>query len=508
MNELEIRREKLGTLREKGQNPFANGFEVTHTTQDVREAHDGQSHEELEGCTTRYTVAGRIMALRLFGKAAFVTIADRKGRIQLFVQKNALGEEVFTLFKTFDVGDIVGAAGTPFKTKTGELTLNLDTLRLLTKSLRPLPEKFHGLTDVETRYRQRYVDLTINPEVVEIFKKRSQIIRYIRDFLSGRDFMEVETPMLHPLAGGATAKPFITHHNALDMDLYLRIAPELYLKRLLVGGLERVFEINRSFRNEGLSTRHNPEFTMLEFYWAYATYKDLMTLTEELLSGLAKSLFGEPKCVYTVNGKEELIDFSAPWPKLTPAQAILAYVAAEPRIGALSAEEEAKVLAWDRDFLLTLSHKLRIPDAPKMPTGKLLMEIYEEVAECRIIQPTFIVDFPLEVSPLARKKESDPTLVDRFELLIAGREISNAFSELNDPIDQAERFAGQMRAKAAGDEEAQDFDQDYIRALEFGMPPAAGQGIGIDRLVMLLTNSESIRDVLLFPQLRKEQVGE
>jgi len=486
---LKGRRKKLNDLREHGINPYANDFTVKNTAGEIHNKYEDMDTEELESVNDSYIVAGRIMAARHFGKAAFVSIQDRTGRIQLFVQKNKIGEEAFKVFKTFDVGDIVGAVGIPFRTKTNELTLKAESIRILTKNLRPLPEKWHGLTDVETRYRQRYVDLIVNPDVEKIFRRRAMIISRIRSFLEKMDFLEVETPMLHALAGGAAAKPFNTHHNTLDMDLSLRIAPELHLKRLLVGGLERVFEINRNFRNEGISTRHNPEFTMLEFYWAYATYQDLMSLTEDMIGGIVKEIFDS----HDVDYQGTTISFAPPWRRLTVKEATCEY-------GKFQKED-----LESRESLENIAKKLGIKDIDKMGDGKLLMEIYEEVAEPNIVQPTFILDFPLEVSPLARKNEDDPTIVDRYELIIAGREIANAFSELNDPIDQKERFELQLKAREAGDEEAHVMDSDYVRALEYGMPPAAGEGIGIDRLTMLLTDSESIREVILFPLLRKEQ---
>jgi len=486
---LANRRKKLDTFREQGVNPFANDFKPTHVTKDVHDKYGDSTREDLEGNEEIFTVAGRLMAVRLFGKAAFVSIQDRRGQIQAFVQKNVIGEDSFKLFKTFDVGDIIGLEGTPFRTKTDELSLKCKSIRIITKSLLPLPEKWHGLTDTETRFRQRYVDLTVNPKVVNIFRTRSKIISQIRAYLSNMDFMEVETPMLHPQAGGAAAKPFNTHHNALDMDLVLRIAPELYLKRLLVGGLERVFEINRSFRNEGISVRHNPEFTMLEFYWAYATYEDLIKLTEDMIGSIVQNLFGS----YEVKYQEHTLNFEGPWDRLTPAEAICKY------------SDITKEQLQSREEMLKVAETLKIPNTDKMGDGKLLMEIYEEVAEGKIIQPTFVTEFPLEVSPLARKNDENPEITDRFELIVAGREIANAFSELNDPIDQKQRFEDQLKARADGDDEAHLMDEDYIHALEFGMPSAAGQGIGIDRLTMLLTDSASIREVILFPQLRKEQ---
>lgn len=487
---MAARREKLKLLEEMNVNPFANDFKPEHTTELIHERFDDKSAEELEGNEERFSLAGRIMAVRSFGKAAFLVLQDRNGRLQIFVQKNKVGEEAFKLFKMMDVGDIIGTSGTPFRTKTDELTLFADSVRLLTKNLRPLPEKFHGLTDTETRYRQRYVDLTVNPEVVKIFRMRSEIVKFIRRFLEARDFMEVETPMLQPMAGGAVAKPFVTHHNALDMEMYLRIAPELYLKRLLVGGLERVFEINRNFRNEGISTRHNPEFTMLEFYWAYATYEDLMTLTETLLSGLADALHGS----FVVPGEDGDIDFTPPFERLTPKEAILKY-------SDLTEDDLA-----NREAMLAAAKKVGVDKDPnQMGDGKLLMEIFEFAAEEKLINPTFLLAFPTEVSPLARRNEENPEITDRFELYIGGKEIANAFSELNDPIDQKGRFERQLEEKAKGDDEAHGMDNDYIRALEYGMPPAAGEGIGIDRLVMIMTGMSSIREVILFPVLRKEQ---
>jgi lysyl-tRNA synthetase class 2 len=404
------------------------------------------------------------------------------------VKKDAVGEVVFANFETYDIGDVVGAKGCPFRTKTGELSLHAKEIRLLTKSLLPLPEKFHGLTDVETRYRQRYVDLIVNPEVKEVFLKRARIINLIREFMVSRDFLEVETPMMQQIPGGATARPFITHHNALDMQLYLRIAPELYLKRLVVGGFERVFEINRNFRNEGISVRHNPEFTMMEFYQAYATYEDLIDFTEELICRVVMDLFDSLEISY----QGQLISFQRPWNRFSVREAILEY-----------GDIDAKSLD-DRDLALAYARKIGLDLPDDVGYGKLLVDIFEEVAEEKLVQPTFITSYPTEVSPLSRRSDSDPDVVDRFELFIAGREMANAFSELNDPVDQKERFLLQVAAKEKGDEEAHYMDEDYIRALEYGMPPTAGEGIGIDRLIMLLTDSPSIRDVILFPQLRRE----
>jgi lysyl-tRNA synthetase class 2 len=425
---------------------------------------------------------------RSFGKAAFVQMQDRKGRVQLYLRKDVLGEDLYSEFEDYDIGDIIGVSGQPFRTKTGELSIAVTEIRLLTKSLLPLPEKFHGLTDVETRYRQRYVDLIVSPDVREVFFKRSRIVALIREFMTRNDFLEVETPMMHPIPGGATAKPFATHHNALDMDLFLRIAPELYLKRLVVGGLDRVFEINRSFRNEGISVRHNPEFTMMEFYQAYATFEELMTFTEELLCHVAREVLGTLDFSYG----GEPISFQRPWQRYTVKEAILRY-----------GDIDVKSLE-DRDLAYAYAQSIGLVLPEEVGYGRLITEIFEEVAESKLIQPTFITAYPTEVSPLSRKSDQDPEFVDRFEFFCAGREMANAFSELNDPRDQKERFLSQVAAKDKGDEEAHYMDEDYIRALEYGLPPTAGEGIGIDRLVMLLTDSPSIRDVILFPQLRKE----
>jgi lysyl-tRNA synthetase class 2 len=480
------RRRKVDALWESGINPYPNDFRQLHTSDDILAAY--RDKEQIDAPTDIFVVAGRMLARRSFGKAAFIQLQDRKGRVQVYVKKDEVGDEVFGAFESFDIGDIVGVEGYPFRTKTGELSLHARTIRLLVKSLHPLPEKFHGLTDVETRYRQRYVDLIVNPEVRELFIKRSRIVNLIRSFMTGRDFLEVETPMMQQIPGGATAKPFITHHNALDMQLYLRIAPELYLKRLVVGGLERVFEINRNFRNEGISVRHNPEFTMMEFYQAYATYEDLMDFTEELFCHVAQEVLGTLDFVN--QGLE--ISFQRPWKRLTVREAVLEY-----------GDVEAERLD-DRDLALAYARSIGLDLPAEIGYGKLLMEIFEEVAEHKLIQPTFITAYPTEVSPLSRKNDHNPDLVDRFELIIGGREIANAFSELNDPVDQKERFLSQVAEKDKGDEEAHYMDEDYVRALEYGLPPTAGEGIGIDRLVMLLTDSASIRDVILFPQLRKE----
>ena len=489
LNELlQQRRAKVDSYREAGVNPFANDFKVTHTSGQVTEAHAADDRDKLEGCELEYRVGGRIMARRDFGKAAFLQIQDGSGQIQVYVARNHVGEESFEQFKKFDIGDVVGVCGRPFRTKTDELSLRAAEIRLLTKSLLPLPEKWHGLTDVETRYRQRYLDLIVNPDVRDTFRKRTQIVSLIREFMVDNEYLEVETPMMQPMAGGATAKPFVTHHNTLKMDLFLRIAPELYLKRLVIGGFDRVFEINRNFRNEGISIQHNPEFTMIEFYRAYATYHDLMDFTEELICHVADEVCGGLVIPY---GEKE-VDLTPPWDRLTLKASIVKY-----------GEVDMAVLE-DRDQSFNYAKSLGLDLDDKIGHGKLLAEIFDEVVEPKLWQPTFITEYPTEISPLSRKNDERPEVVDRFELFIVGRELANAFSELNDPIDQKERFVKQLEEKAAGDEEAHVMDEDYLRALEYGLPPAAGEGIGIDRLVMLLTNSASIRDVILFPQLRPE----
>ncbi|MDA8121126.1 MAG: lysine--tRNA ligase [Deltaproteobacteria bacterium] len=476
-------------IRRGGGDPYPNDQKVGWTTEAARKAAGALGPEELAASGIRVDIAGRIVASRGFGKAAFVVVADRTGSLQAYIRKDRLGEEEYDRFlRTTDVGDIAWVQGTLFITRTGELTVQAERFRLLTKAIRPLPEKWHGLVDVETRYRQRYVDLIVNDEVKEVFRRRARIISYIRSFLSERDFLEVETPMMQPVAGGAAAKPFVTHHNALDMDLYLRIAPELYLKRLLVGGFERVFEINRNFRNEGISTQHNPEFTMLEFYQAYATYEDLIRLTEEMISGLARHLLGTT--AVTVRG--ETVDFAAPWERITVAGAVARY-------GNVPEERLA-----DLSFLREMARGLGLPVKDDASRGRILVAIFEEIAERKILGPTFVTEYPIEVSPLSRRNDLRPGIVDRFELIVRGHEIANAFSELNDPLDQRARFEEQLGLREGGDEEAHTMDEDYLRALEHGMPPAAGEGIGIDRLVMLFTDSPSIRDVILFPQLRKE----
>ena len=481
--------QKLESLRKEGVDPFPNNFKVTHTSKDIQQRFDSQSDDELKSVEETFSLAGRIMAIRDFGKASFIHIQDRKGRIQAYLRKDVVGDKAFHLFKTFDIGDFVGLEGKIFRTKTGELTLQIQNFRLLVKSLHPLPEKWHGLTDVEIRYRHRYLDLIANPKVKEIFITRIQAIQMMREFFTRKDFMEVETPMLHPIPGGATAKPFKTYHNALSMDLYLRVAPELFLKRLVVGGLERIFEINRSFRNEGISTQHNPEFTMLEFYQSYATHEDLMEMTEELLCSMVKEIRGGLRLTY--GGKE--IDFTPPWRRIPFKESLLE----SGRIDSVILKNPSKAEEVARELGLELgkgtSH------------GRVLADLFKELVEPHLIQPTFITHYPTEVSPLSRRNGDDSEVVDRFELFIAGREIANGFSELNDPIDQRQRFLQQLRERG---DEADSFlrlDEDFLRALEFGMPPTAGEGIGIDRWIMILTDAPSIRDVIFFPLLRLEK---
>ena len=483
------RREKLSALREAG-NAFPNDFRRDSMAEGLHLQFDDKSAEELEAMQVRVSVAGRMMAKRVMGKASFTKLQDMSGQIQLFLQRDNLPEGTYNEgFKKWDVGDLIGAEGVMFKTKTGELSVKVDNVRLLTKALRPLPEKFHGLTDTEIRYRQRYVDLIMNWEVKDTFKLRAKIIAFIRDYFNHHDFMEVETPMMQVIPGGATARPFETYHNALDLAMYLRIAPELYLKRLVVGGFERVFEINRSFRNEGVSTRHNPEFTMLEFYQAYADYHDLMDLTEDLFRKLATDVLGSAQVQY----QGEKHDFGRPFKRMTVFESILEH---NPDITAAAISEI--------DTARKVAESLDIPMKDSYGLGKIQIEIFEKTVEHKLKDPTFITEYPKEVSPRARSNDANPFVTDRFELFIGGREIANGFSELNDPEDQAERFRKQVEEKEAGDAEAMHFDADYIRALEHGLPPTAGEGIGIDRLVMLLTDQPSIRDVILFPHMRQE----
>ena len=482
------RRAKLQAIREKGI-AFPNDFERKNLAADLHAAFGEKTHDELEAELIHVAVAGRMMLKRVMGKASFATVQDTSGRIQLFVSNDNTGEAVHAEFKHYDLGDILGASGTLFKTNKGELTIQAKSLRLLSKSIRPLPEKFHGLTDQEQKYRQRYVDLITNEETRKTFLIRSKIIQAIREFFARHDYLEVETPMLHPIPGGASAKPFITHHNALDMEMYLRIAPELYLKRLVVGGFEKVFEINRNFRNEGLSTRHNPEFTMIEFYEAYRDYKYLMDFTERLFAEVARKVLGTTLISY--QGKD--LDLGKPFHRLTMVQAIQKY---HPQF------TDAQLN--DREFLISELQDLKAKYKPEDGIGGLQLSLFEELSEHLLFEPTFIVDYPVETSPLARASDKHPGITERFELFIVGREIANGFSELNDPEDQEARFDAQVAAKEAGDEEAMFKDADYIRALEYGLPPTAGEGIGIDRLVMLLTDAASIRDVILFPHMRPE----
>jgi len=483
------RRDKLKKLREDGI-AFPNDFDRTHMADDLHAAHGGKDKETLESEKIEVAVAGRMMLKRVMGKASFATIQDMSGRIQLYISNDHVGLETHDAFKHWDMGDIIAARGTLFRTKTGELTVQVAEIRLLTKSLRPLPEKFHGLTDQEQKYRQRYLDLITNEETRKTFLARSKIIQTIRNFLVERGYLEVETPMMHPIPGGASAKPFTTHHNALDMDLFLRIAPELYLKRLVVGGFEKVFEINRNFRNEGLSIRHNPEFTMIEFYEAYRDYRYLMDLTEQMFRETAKAVLGHAVVEY----QGHTINLAQPFDRLTVTQAIQKY-----NPGRFTDDE-----INNRVFLKAQLEKMGTDHHLIDGVGGLQLSLFEETTEQLLIQPTFIIDYPAEVSPLARSNDATPGITERFELFVVGREIANGFSELNDPEDQAERFMAQVRQKEAGDAEAMHYDADYIRALEYGLPPTAGEGIGIDRLVMLLTDSPSIRDVILFPQMRRE----
>ena len=487
--QIDIRRQKLAKWRDEEQ-AFPNDFRRDSLASALQHSYEESTTEELAETPVRVTVAGRMMSRRIMGKASFTHLQDVSGTIQLFVQRDALPEGFYNeQFKKFDIGDILGASGVLFRTKTGELSVKIDELRLLSKSLRPLPEKYHGIADQELKYRQRYVDLIMSEETRNRFRVRSAIVAHIRNFLVEREFLEVETPMMQSIPGGAVARPFVTHHNALDMQMYLRIAPELYLKRLVVGGFERVFEINRNFRNEGLSTRHNPEFTMLEFYWAYADFNELMDLTEAMLQTLANEL--------TANGiveyEGEIFDLSKPFERITMEDAVLRYNAELTATG-----------VKQKDTLAQHARTLGLKLDDSWGAGKILTEIFEETVEEKLRQPTFITAYPVEVSPLSRRNDQNPDVSDRFEMFLGGREIANGFSELNDPEDQAERFQHQVAAKDAGDLEAMHFDSDYIRALEYGLPPTAGEGIGIDRLVMFFTNSSSIRDVILFPHMRPE----
>ncbi len=498
--QVQVRLEKVQKMRELGMNPFKNGFNPSFTAQQIhqlysekipehsRDVNATQSKDQLDTTLIEVSVAGRIMAIRDFGKGGFLQLQDRTGRIQIYVSKAELGEKKYEDYKKFvDIGDVIYVAGKVFRTKTNELTVAVAQFEFLTKALRPLPEKFHGLSDIELRYRNRSLDLMMNQDVKKVFQMRSQLITFIRNYFNEREFLEVETPMMHSVVGGAAAKPFKTHHNALDIDLYMRIAPELHLKRLVVGGFERVYEINRLFRNEGISIKHNPEFTSIEFYWAYATYEDLIALTQDLISKAVQLMHGCYSLVY--QGKE--INFTPPWQRLKVVEAVSKYSG----FNDISQMKNRKIL---QEYL----DQKNIAYDPKITTGGLLMSIFDAEVEPVLIQPTFITHYPTDVSPLSRRNEKDPDFVDRFELFANSWELANAFSELNDPIDQRQRFVLQAQAKARGDEEACDVDEEFLNALEYGLPPTAGEGIGIDRLLMLLTDSPSIRDVILFPLLR------
>ncbi|MGI9202981.1 MAG: lysine--tRNA ligase [Woeseiaceae bacterium] len=482
------RRRKLDVLREGG-NAFPNDFRRNALAEELHQSYGRHEDEHLREVNVQVSVSGRMMVKRVMGKASFIKLQDRTGQIQIRLERDRLPDGVYQAFKKWDAGDILGAKGSLFKTKTGELTVMADEVRLLTKSLRPLPEKFHGLSDQETRYRRRYVDLIMNEESRNTFRIRSQVTAYIRAFLDSQDYLEVETPMMQTTPGGAIAKPFKTHHNALDMELYLRVAPELNLKRLTVGGFERVYEINRNFRNEGVSTQHNPEFTMLELYRAYADYEDLIVMIEALLKGMSESVLGTSEVTY----QGETFNFSKPFERMTVEEVIMKFN---------TAIDRSRIR--ERDYLVDVASKLGIKIEDNYDSGKLQIEIFEKTGEEELRQPTFVTQYPTEVSPLSRRNDADPFVTDRFELFIGGREIANGFSELNDPEDQESRFRAQAENRSAGDDEALVYDADYIRALEYGLPPTAGLGLGIDRLVMLLTDAPSIRDVLLFPHMRPE----
>ncbi len=484
------RLKKLEDLSRDGIDPYPSTFPVTHQAGDLTSRYASADDATLAAAEP-VALAGRVLSLRGHGKASFAHIKDQTGKIQIYVRQDTVGESAYGLFRRIDVGDFLGVRGRLFRTKTGELTIHVDSLALLAKALRPLPDKWHGLSDVEVRYRQRYVDLIANPSVADLFRRRARIIAEIRRFFDDRGFLEVETPMMHPIPGGAAARPFVTHHNALDLSLYLRIAPELHLKRCVVGGLERVYEINRNFRNEGLSTQHNPEFTMLEFYQAYADYRDLMVLTEELLPHIVRTVCGSD--IVTYQGRE--ISFAPPWPRLSLEEALV-------KMGGLSQEE-----VRGEAGLRAAAEASGIAIRPGWGWAKLLVELFEARVEEQLVQPTFVTDFPAELSPLAKARTDDPRYAQRFELYVAGLEVGNAYTELNDPREQRRRLEAQAKARAAGDEEAHYMDEDFVRALEYGLPPTAGEGIGIDRLVMLLTDAPSIRDVILFPLLRPEARG-
>lgn len=479
--QMQFRINKMNQLAEQGLEPFGRRFDWTHHSQDVADNFD-----ELVEKETVVRLAGRVMAIRGHGKTAFLDLLDKTGRIQLYVRKDALGEENYGIIKLMDIGDIVGVSGTVFRTHMGEISIKAVSLEILSKALRPLPEKWHGLKDIETRYRQRYVDLIVNPDVRKTFLQRSKIIKSIREILDNKDFLEVETPIMHAIAGGATARPFITYHNALDMELYMRVAPELYLKRLIVGGFERVYELGRVFRNEGIDIKHNPEFTMVEVYQAYADYNDLMDLTETIISETAEKVLGTKQITYN----DQEIDLASPWKRMTMIEAVAKYTGVD-FTGVTDIEEARKMAAG-----------INVPIEPSFGVGKIINACFDEHVEDKLIQPTFITGHPKEISPLAKSSAADPEITDRFEAYIYGREMCNGFSELNDPIDQRERFLKQVEERNNGDEEANMMDEDFLNALEYGLPPTGGLGIGIDRLVMLLTDSSSIRDVLLFPHMR------
>ncbi|MGD9033669.1 MAG: lysine--tRNA ligase [Desulfobacteraceae bacterium] len=488
---IEERRKKADTLRDMGVHLYPTGYPCDMTATQAQKRYSQMDAQALEKEKRSFSMAGRIMAVRSFGKASFIHFKDRTGRIQAYIRKDKVGEEQYEVFQHMDMGDFIGIKGTFFRTKTGELTILAERITLLSKSMRPLPEKWHGLTDKETRYRQRYLDLIVNDHVKEVFILRNRIIQSIRNFFIHKDFLEVETPMMQPIPGGATARPFKTFHNALGMNLYLRVAPELYLKRLVIGGLERVFEINRNFRNEGISTQHNPEFTMLEFYMAHATYEDLMALTEELFNHVLQEIFEKNTLEYQQN----TINFTPPWPRLTLFDALRDMAGIQEEV--LTDISAATKFARSQDITLSQTDSL----------GKILTKIFDQMVEPKLVQPTFIIGYPIEISPLSRRNDENPGIADRFELFIGGKEIANAFTELNDPDDQRDRFLEQVSLRESGDDEAQFMDEDFLMALEYGLPPTAGEGIGIDRVVMLLTDSPSIRDVIFFPHMRAKGVS-
>ena len=485
---IKERRSKLSSLRESGFN-FPKPIPIDSFCIDLNNNHEESSKEDLENLNKEVAIAGRMMAKRIMGKSSFSKIKDGTSSIQIFINSKNVSEELYEQFKTYDVGDILWVKGTLFKTKTDELTINANEIELLTKSLRPLPEKYHGLTDTETRYRKRYLDLIMSDESRDVFENRSKIITIIRKYLNEQEILEVETPMMQPIPGGAIARPFVTHHNTLDKDFYLRIAPELYLKRLVVGGMHRVYEINRSFRNEGVSTQHNPEFTMLELYLAFASYEEIMTLVEEMVIEISKGLYGSTTITY----QDKEYDLSGPYKRITLEESVMEF---NPDMN----REKLR----DQHYLLGVCKKLKIKNSKDMPAGKLLLEIFEKTVEEHLIEPTFITAYPKDVSPLSRANDEDPWLVDRFEFFIAGRELANGFHELNDPDDQSQRFKDQVKERDSGDDEAMVYDEDYIEALEYGMPPTSGLGVGIDRLTMIFTDKPSIRDVLLFPHMRNK----